>query len=672
MTVSDPYIYSLRLGIDPHYWDQTKMQELKRFIHEAKIDDVNLILNSEELNVGHLTKEQVQPWLEITKHFMKELKDEPVTISMNPWTNLLHSDRGRVLSDDFQFRTMVDYQGKQATAVACPADPNFVSYIAEIYGLYASVHPSHIWLDDDFRHFNHKPLTFGCFCEGHMEHFNQQLGENLTRKDFAERVFQVGPPTEERSVFLAQAALEMNQLAEAIAQAVHAVSPETHVGLMSSQPEYHALEGRNWHQLFEKLSIDQPATSRPHLPSYNEIPGLKYIREFNRNVRPIADMLPSNARMLPELENYMYSMYAKSNKFTQLQLETTLLIGAKGILLNFYDMMGNGVVQSYNHQQILAESKSLLNYSAQHPIKRHQLKGIKVLYSSTTVQTRHGGEQGTLEEMLPREFEWLALLSTFGINTTLWDVNQEDELVEQVVAVSDQLLRNLSNESITALFKHNQVLLDGTSVEILFERQLEHLIKAKAYEWLIPQTGQHTYEEWNGTEAIEGVYHARMTVMQQIGSWANVTYDSEVEQLTSLYNEKREPFGTGMAQQADQFFVLPICYHLKYAWDGQYVNYKEKIIKRFLEQTKIAYLIDMPVVQFQQDDQRLYFTNFSLDDFDEIRIHLPEDDHKKMIPVTLITRKGSSQEMLIKKGKCFVFPYKLKAYETIILERVIN
>lgn len=84
----------------------------------------------------------------------------------------------------------------------------------------------------------------------------------------------------------------------------------------------------------------------------------------------------------------------------------------------------------------------------------------------------------------------------------------------------------------------------------------------------MPQTGQHTYEEWNGSEAIEGVVKARMTVMQQIGHLASVEYESEVECLTSLYNENREAFGTGMAQVAGQLFVLPIRYHLKYAWDG--------------------------------------------------------------------------------------------------------
>ena len=668
MTASEKYIYSLRLGIDPHYWDQTKMDELKQLTHEAKLDDINLIINSQELNVGHVTKKQVEPWLAITRRFMEDLKDEPVTILMNPSTNLLHSDRGRHLTEDFKFRTMVDYQGVKATAVACPADPKFVEYIAEIYGMYANVQPSHIWLDDDFCHFNHKPLTLGCFCEGHMAIFNQKLSDNLSREAFVARVFQEGAPTKERRVFLEQAALEMNQIAEVIAQAVHEISPETRVGLMSSQPEYHALEGRDWHALFEKLSMEHPATSRPHVPSYNEIPGLKYIREFNRNVRPVADMLPADARMLPELENYMYSMYAKSNKFTQLQLETTLLVGAKGILFNFYDMMGNGVVQSYNHQKILAESKQPLDYSAQKPIKRHELKGVKVLYSPRTVYTRHGGEQESLEEMLPREFEWLALLSTFGINSTLWDIEQKEQLNSEVVAISDQLLRNLSDEAIIALFDHNQVLLDGTSVAILFERQLAYLIKAKNYEWLVPQTGQHTYEEWNGSEAIEGVFKARMTVMQQIGHLASVEYESEVECLTSLYNENREAFGTGMAQVAGQFFVLLISYHLKYAWDGQYINYKEKIIKRFLAQSQVAYL-DMPVVQFQQNDQRLYFTNFSLNNFEEIRLCLPEEQHLKQIFMTLISREGQRQVILKKEAAHFVLPYKLKAYETIILER---
>lgn len=56
MTESEKFNYSLRLGIDPHYWDQTKMDELKQLICEARLDDINLVINSEELNVDHLSK----------------------------------------------------------------------------------------------------------------------------------------------------------------------------------------------------------------------------------------------------------------------------------------------------------------------------------------------------------------------------------------------------------------------------------------------------------------------------------------------------------------------------------------------------------------------------------------------------------------------------------------
>ncbi|MGO2082961.1 hypothetical protein [Vagococcus sp.] len=665
---NDTFFYSLRLGVDPKSWDQQKMSDLKRFIKEAKVADINIIINSEELNVGHITKEQLVPWLDITDKFKKELTPLGVSVSMNPWTSILHSDRGRVLTDDFNFKTMVDYQGRAATAVACPADLNFITYIADIYGEYAKKNPEYLWMDDDFRHFNHKPLVFGCFCEAHLELYNQELGTSHTRETFVEKVFQPGEPTVERKVFLNQARAEMKVIGEAIAKSVHEKSPTTTLGLMTSQPEWHALEARDWQGLFEKLSIDQLPTSRPHLPSYNEIPGLKYIREFNRNVRPIAQMMGKKAQMMPELENYMYSPYAKSNKFTQLQLETVLLIGAKGILFNFYDMMGNGVVFGYKHQQVLAESKPLLDYSVANPIDLTNLSGVKVLFSQDTVYTRHS-QTGQLEEMLPREYEWLSLLSTFGISSALVTTTDVGTLTNQVVAVSDQVLRNLSNLEIKTLFENNQVLLDGTSVSVLFERELAYLIHATEMEWLAPHTGYHTYEEWNGPEKIEGVEHARMTVMQQTGDLANVTYqDDQVEVLTSLYNETNQWVGNGMAVIAQKHFVLPISYHLKYGWDAQYVSYKETIFKRYLKETKVDYLVEMPVSQLIREAKRLYLTNFTLDDYDTIRIHLHDYKNEATIEAHLMTRYGNQKVTLNNAGEYFEVAVPLNSFETIIIE----
>lgn len=667
--MSTPYFYySLRLGVDPKNWTDKKMSELKQLIHSAGLNDINLIINSEELNVGHITKEQLAPWLRLTEKFKEELEPLGVRISMNPWTTILHSDRGRVLSDTMNFGTMVDYQGHKATAVACPMDKNFVSYISAIYGEYAKINPEYLWMDDDFRHFNHGALSLGCFCEQHMELFNQTLNTTHTSEAFSKLVFQTGEPTKERIAYLTQSRKEMNELARAIANSVRSMSPTTKLGLMTSQPEWHAVEGRDWSCLFDSLSLEQPKIARPHLPAYNEIPGLKYIREFNRKVRPVAHLMPEGSEMYPELENYMYSPYAKSNAFTQLQLETVILIGAKGILFNFYDMMGNGVVSAYNHQKVLRESRPLLDYSVEKPIDLSSLSGIKVLYSQETTYTRQL-EKATLEEMLPREYEWLALLSTFGISNTLFAAEKVKELTGEMVAVSDQVLRNLTDEAIIHLFEKNQVMLDGTSVVILCNRKLAYLIGATDYERLVPHTGIYTYEEWMGSELIEGVEHPRMTVMQQTGDLININYEpGAVEILTSLYDEAGQRVGNAMAIGKGRHFILPITYHPRYAWDAQYINYKEKIFKLFLEKTAVDYVVEMPVVQFLREKNRLFITNFTLDSYDKIKVKLTGFEGKENIDSCIISRKEKRQQQFSFQENYFEVDYRLEAFETIVIE----
>lgn len=660
------FFYSLRMGIDPKSWDEKKMADLKEFVKAGNIDDVNVMINCEELNVGHISVADLQPWLAATDWMQKELEPLGVSLSMNPWSNLLHSDRGRKLAKDQHFQTMVDYQGLKAEAVACPADPAFSDYIAEIHGEYAKHDPKYIWMDDDFRHFNHKPIMFGCFCEDHMKLYNQALGTNYDRQEFADKVLQAGEPTAERLTYLKQAREEMNHLAHQIAKAVRKNSSYSQLALMTSPPEWHALEGRDWQALFDNLSIDQPHVSRPHLPAYNELSGLKYIREFNRNTRSVGHIMGEEAVMCPELESYMYSPYVKSNKFTQLQLETSALIGSKGILFSLFDMMGNGVTQNYHVQEVLAESKPFLNYTAEKPLRTHHEAGIKVLYSQDSAYTRFS-KGDTLEDMLPREFEWLSLLATFGVATTLVDEKEVGTLKGEVVAVNDQLLRNLTDAAITQLFTDNNLILDGDTAAILVDRGLGSLIQADSYRWMAPHTGLQTYEEWTGPELIEGVAHPRMTVMQQTGDIAGLTYTgADVTILTDLKNEYGESLGNGMAI-AGGHFIMPITFHPRHAWDAQYINYKEKIIKGFLADLAVDYVIDMPVVQLIREGDRLFMTNFSLDDFATIKLRL-HDHQEATVTGKLIHRHGTETIVFTKQGDHYEAPRGIKAFETFVIE----
>lgn len=210
---------------------------------------------------------------------------------------------------------------------------------------------------------------------------------------------------------------EMNETVLKIEHAVHSISPNTKLSLMTSQPEEHATEGRNWQEIFEKLSGNQPFVARPYLPSYNEVTPKVYNNGFNRVSRITAHLLGDDSLLYPELENYMYSRYAKSNQFSRFQSESSLILHPKGSTMNLFDMMGTGVVRDYHLQDMLAESKPFLSRISNLDLRVSEQKGIHVLYGtkgSYSIRTKKGENR---QELIPREDSWLDLLGAFGMSS---------------------------------------------------------------------------------------------------------------------------------------------------------------------------------------------------------------------------------------------------------------
>lgn len=89
------YQYSLRFAIDPYNWDTVKEAKLIDFCKQGQIDNVVFFINPEELNQGHPTLAQVREhWLPTIKSVAERLAKMGITTSLNPWTTLMHSDRG--------------------------------------------------------------------------------------------------------------------------------------------------------------------------------------------------------------------------------------------------------------------------------------------------------------------------------------------------------------------------------------------------------------------------------------------------------------------------------------------------------------------------------------------------------------------------------------------------
>ncbi|KJY59401.1 Uncharacterized protein JF75_04380 [Lactobacillus kimbladii] len=623
------FIYTLRYMLDPRANTPTKDEKLIEFVKKGKIDDIAFFINGEELNHSHLTKAETQLWLDAIKPLQKKLSEIGVTTSLNPWTTIMHSDRGYQVNPEIGFNTFVDLDGNKAKDMACPADPTWRKYLANTYAQYASIHPRRLWLEDDFRHYNHSPLKLMCFCDYHMQLYNEKLGKKETRAEFVKKMLQPGKPTKERQVYLDQARQEMIETEHIIEQAVHKVSPETDLAQMTSYPDWHALEGRDWDNLFKaQAGKGHPKVARPHLPAYNEVAPLQYGRYFEEYTRITAAFLGEDAELYPELESYMYSPLVKSTAFTAFQIITSALIGSQGILLNLFDMMGNGINDSWHYAEMLAQIKPFVNQLLENRLPIDHLRGIKVLVdqdSSYYLQTKTGKN---VEELLPHEKNWASLLGAFGFATTILPISKKTSLKNEVVAISGQLLRNLTNAQVTELVKNNFVLLDGESVQVLLDRKLGNLLHIEKAEWHPVRSNYQVFEQADG-QTVDGVESPRITMLQQTGNYLKIDYQpqSSVKVWSFAYNAVDEKLGNVMAVIDQHIVVLPMEQDLRYGWESQFTTYKQGLLQQMLDSIKpVDYLVDMPNVKLlvEKNGQKVWLANFTLDDYQQIKWHLGE------------------------------------------------
>ena len=621
------FIYTLRYMLDPRANTPAKNEKLIEFVKKGKINDVAFFINGEELNHSHLTKDETQVWLDAIKPLQKELSKIGVTTSLNPWTTIMHSDRGYRVNPEIGFNTFVDIDGNKAKDMACPADPTWRKYLANTYAQYASIHPRRLWLEDDFRHYNHSPLKLMCFCDYHMQLYNEKLGKKETRAEFVKKMLQPGEPTEERQIYLDQARQEMIETEHIIEQAVHKVSPETDLAQMTSYPDWHALEGRDWDNLFmAQAGEGHPKVARPHLPAYNEVAPLQYGRYFEEYTRITAALLGENAELYPELESYMYSPLVKSNAFTAFQIITSALIGSQGILLNLFDMMGNGINDSWHYAEMLAQIKPFVNQLLVNRLPIDHLRGIKVLVdqnSSYHLQTKTGKN---VEELLPHEKNWASLLGAFGFATTILPISKKTSLKNEVVAISGQLLRNLTKTQITDLVKNNFVLLDGECVQVLLDRNLGNLLHIEKAEWHPVRSNYQVFEQADG-QIVEGVKSPRITMLQQTGNYLKIVYQPQnsVKVWSFAYNAIDEKLGNVIAVIDQHIVVLPIDQDSRYGWESQFTTYKQGLLQQILDSVKpVDYLVGMPNVKLlvENDGQKAWLANFTLDSYQQIKLHL--------------------------------------------------
>lgn len=452
--------YSLRRTLPP--WNfQQMLDELCRLAPRFRIDEVIVKIDTEEFSHGHPTLEWArayQPKLFLVK---KELERLGIVYSLNPWITVGHADRGR---DDRKrlpgLECAVGHDGVEARHCACFLSPVWREHIRKLWTIYAETHPHIMWVEDDIRTFNHEPVEFGCFCPRHMKRFSERVGREVSREELVRAILQPGKPHPWRREYLLMQREIMIETVAFLAKVTHETSPETCMGLMSSGPRLHCVEGRAWKRLGEALADGRPLYSRPPMGNYCEdsLRGFYYSQDSIKLTRHV---LPQGTIEQTECENVPFTRYSKSVVFTFLELAVSVAYGSPGITLNLFDHAGRPMEDEAHFGVMLAERKPFLNELAVVAQQPGSYAGVQLCHRDDYSLCKELEPGAAYRDLQEDGYPLMCALESAGIPTTYDESN--------IFALNGQSARAIPEDELRRRLTGG-MLLDGVAAKVLLER----------------------------------------------------------------------------------------------------------------------------------------------------------------------------------------------------------
>ncbi len=536
--------YIFRYKIDPLYNAQDRIDELVQFCQKAQAEEVMMFMLAEELTTGHPTIEELTPYVEMLKTLKTKLAKHNIALSLNPWTTTYHTARGRKLKPGQNFTLMIREDGTDNGITACPLCTEWQKYICKIFSFLAKeVDPIAIWVEDDWRLHNHGPDGGwgGCFCELHLKRFAKRIGkENVTREEVLKKILAKGQPHPWRAEWINICRESLLEPAEKIRLAVQNANPKTRLALMSSSPDTHSIEGRDWHALQKALGDNPTFIIRPHMPPYTEETATRTIPAVTRHT--IAN-LKGKLEIYPELENSpRVGQYSKSGTYNIWQCLNSAAFGSNGITINHFDMMGTGISLDPNISEFFANAKNRLNAIAELEIDDRQADGVRVLFSPNIARHIHSTNEKTMAGLTNQSDMWGKVFGILGIAYRFTDEIINDG---EPYAVSDQTLRAFDNKQIEKLLSA-PVMLDANSVEILMEKGFGELIGIKDIHWINLHERVFAYEAIEQSDKqIYGLAYPRMTAQRCSETVLAMSPYDNTRIISNIFNPQHEKLFPG-------------------------------------------------------------------------------------------------------------------------------
>ena len=661
--------YILRFKIDPSFHAEDRMQELLEFCRSARIGEVMLFLAAEELSAGHITREELAAYIPMTRKLKALLQRLQIGLSFNPWTTTYHTARGRTLKPGQSFTRMVGETGAQDALAACPLCPEWQAYLNQTFAdLAREVQPVAIWVEDDFRLHNHSPELGwgGCFCELHLERFSRLVGARVGREEILAKLTASGQPHPWRKLWLDLARDTLLEPAQCLRRAVEQAQPGVRLGLMTSSPDAHSIEGRDWHALQHALGSGPSFLVRPHLPPYTEERALHTVPSVTRHT--LANLC-GPLEVYPELENSpRCGRYSKSGTFSVWECYEAAVLGGAGITINHFDMMGNGITLDPGFSDYLAQAKPRLDALAELELDDRQAQGVQVLFHPEIAAHCHARGNMTLNGLRCDSTVWAKTLAILGIahgfTREITPPNANGRAADgdrSPIAVNGQTLRALTEPQITALLA-GPTILDAESAEILLDRGHGEQIGISTIEWKTLEQAVFAYETiLEDDPTLFGLSRPRMTAQRCAQRLLAMEPLPAAEVLSSIHAPDHRQLFPGAVlfrNRAGGSIVT-----LAYPFDGQEQFYMgffnrfrrimlQRIVFRLAPQAPLAMGLEFPLFVFRSKTRRgplLAVLNPTLDTLDSVLLRVPHGqfNHRDL---QLLDDNGQWQSVAVEEG----------------------
>lgn len=247
----------------------------------------------------------------------QKLRDIGVTTSIQGIC-IGHGDDFESGADELRptkWTTIVDAFGRRTQMSHCPRQTEFLKYMSDMYATYAEVcQPRVSWIDDDLRITHHSPARMLCFCDTCIGEFNKQYGCEWTRESLVAAMDTNADGGALRKQWIEFSQHSLALVAEAVAEGVHKVSPNSKVGIQQVNFHRELLEGRDWNKSYAAIErvTGKDATSRPGNGFYDDDNPFGMLDKAYDMARQIRRLSPSVKEIVAEVEGYRHYATGKS------------------------------------------------------------------------------------------------------------------------------------------------------------------------------------------------------------------------------------------------------------------------------------------------------------------------------------------------------------------------